>query len=95
MAQNTLGRKLVEKLPVVKIFGEPYHLRADVVVMNAFSAHADRNDLLGYARGTKIQLKKIFLVHGEESQSDALASLLSEEGFSDVVIPSIGDVIKI
>ncbi|MFZ5518621.1 MAG: MBL fold metallo-hydrolase RNA specificity domain-containing protein [Candidatus Zhuqueibacterota bacterium] len=95
MAQNTLGRKLVEKWPVVKIFGVDYNLGAEVVVMNAFSAHADRNDLLHYARSTRTGLKKTFLVHGEESQSLALQKLLHEDGFTDVFVPSPGDVVEV
>ena len=56
MAENTLGRKILEKQQIVKIFGEQYRLRANVVVMDAFSAHADRSDLLDYVsyiRGLK------------------------------------------
>src|SRR5690606_12453366 len=42
MAPHTLGRRLVEKQPVVKIFGEEYQLNAQVVTINGFSGHADR-----------------------------------------------------
>jgi metallo-beta-lactamase family protein len=95
MAHNTLGRKLVEKWPLVKIFGHEYAVRAEVEVMNVFSAHADSNDLLNYARGTKDTLKKIFLVHGEEKQCYILAESLRNDGFSDVTVPSKGDVVEI
>ena len=40
MAQNTLGRRIVEQQPEVKIFGDRYKLKAQVAIMNAFSAHA-------------------------------------------------------
>jgi len=43
-AENTLGKRLVLREPVVNIFGEPHALRAEVVVLNSFSAHADRNE---------------------------------------------------
>lgn len=95
MAQNTLGRKLVERWPVVKIFGEEYNLKAEVVIMNAFSAHADRNDLLTYLQGTQQRLRQAFLVHGEENQSQQLAEALVAGGFSNAIIPSIGDVYEI
>ncbi|MDZ7340151.1 MAG: MBL fold metallo-hydrolase [candidate division KSB1 bacterium] len=95
MAQNTLGRKLVERWPVVKIFGEEYHLNAEVVIMNAFSAHADRNDLLAYLQGTQKKLRQAFLVHGEEKQSQQLADALAETGFSNIIIPSIGDTYEV
>ncbi|MBI4994260.1 MBL fold metallo-hydrolase [Candidatus Peregrinibacteria bacterium] len=93
MAENTLGRKILERQPIVKIFGEPYSLRANVVVMDAFSAHADRSDLLdylSYIRG----LKKIFLVHGEEAQQDLLKNILNEQGYKDVSAPAPGEEFK-
>ncbi|MCA9993818.1 MAG: MBL fold metallo-hydrolase, partial [Anaerolineales bacterium] len=45
-APNTLGRRLVERQPVVKIFGEEYSLKAQVVTLNGFSGHADRYELM-------------------------------------------------
>jgi len=73
MAENTLGRALVERQPVVKIFGNPYSLKARVHILNTFSAHADYNDILHYVKAMDLKrLRKIFLVHGER---DALANL--------------------
>lgn len=90
MAENTLGRKILEKQQIVKIFGEPYHLRANVITMDAFSAHADRSDLLDYVAHIR-GLNKIFLVHGEEEQQNVFKSILIEEGHKDVVIPGLGE----
>lgn len=94
MAQDTLGRKILEKQPVVKIFGEPYKLKAKVVVMDAFSAHADRTDLLTYISHIK-GLKKIFLVHGEESQGLTFSDILKEEGYKEVYVPELGEEFEI
>ena len=80
MAKNTLGRRIVEKHDRVKIFGDEYALRAEVAVMNAFSAHADRQNLLDYALQYKGKVKKIFIVHGDEDQSEKLHLLLEEHG---------------
>lgn len=90
MAEYTLGRKILEKQSIVKIFGDPYHLRAQVVVMDAFSAHADRSDLLDYVAHIR-ELKKIFLVHGEESQGMMLKDILIEQGHKDVSTPGPGE----
>lgn len=90
MAKDTLGRRILEKQPVVKIFDEEYRLRADVEVMNAFSGHADRSDLLEYIKKVK-NLKKVFLVHGEESQSLALREYLHETGIKQVEVPHYGE----
>jgi metallo-beta-lactamase family protein len=90
-AEHTLGRKIVERQPTVRIFGRETALRAQVVVFDAFSAHADRNDLIEYAKGTATSLKGAFVVHGEEGQSLALVEALSELGIPEVVAPHIGE----
>ncbi len=94
MAKDTLGRKILEKQSVVNIFNEPHHLRAEVVVMNAFSGHADKNELYSYIKPIK-DLKKIFLVHGEEEQGLKFADYLKEKGMQDVEMPSRGDEFEI
>ena len=91
MAKNTLGRKILEREPVVKIFGEPYRLKANVVVMNAFSAHADRSDLLDFISHVN-GIKKLFLVHGEEEQGLTFKDILKEENYGGTVyVPNPGE----
>jgi len=85
MAQDTLGRRIVEKLPFVKIFGVEHELNAEVVVINAFSGHADQTELLEFVSGC-LPLKRIFLVHGEPEQSTILGDILAKKGL-DVLIP--------
>ena len=79
MAQDTLGRRIVEKMPFVKIFGVEYELNAEVVVINSFSGHADQTELLEFVSGC-LPLKRIFLVHGELEQSKILADILTQKG---------------
>lgn len=79
MARDTLGRRIVEKTPFVKIFGVEYELNAEVVVINAFSGHADQTELLDFVSGC-LPLKRVFLVHGEPEQSQALADILAGKG---------------
>jgi metallo-beta-lactamase family protein len=90
MAKDTLGRRIQEKQQVVKIFGESYKLRAEVVQMDSFSGHADRSDLLDYISQVK-GIKKIFLVHGEEEQAAKFKSYLEQSGYKDIVQPGPGD----
>ena len=80
MAKDTLGRKIVEKNEKVRIFGEDHLLKARVEILNSFSAHADRDDLLKYALPLKGTVKDIFIVHGEEDQSQKLHDSLREHG---------------
>lgn len=95
MAQNTLGRKLVEKWSTVKIFGKEYDRKAEVVVMNAFSAHADRTDLIKYVNQAQANLRGVFLVHGEESQTYALAEGLTEIGIEHIRAPELAETVEI
>ena len=90
-APDTLGRRLVEGQSTVKIFGETYNLRAEVAVINGFSAHADRPELLEWAGYMDPQPSHTFIVHGEEKASFALADGLRRTyGFNDVVVPELG-----
>jgi metallo-beta-lactamase family protein len=92
-AENTLGKKLVMKEPVVNIHGEPHEIKADVIVLNSFSGHADSNELVTYAdKFDRKQLRRIFLVHGDPDQSEKLGAGLRSRGFGDVSIPYRGDV---
>jgi metallo-beta-lactamase family protein len=94
MAVDTLGRKIVERQPTVRIFGEIYNLRAEVAIMNEFSAHADANGLLEFATAVSRQgdIKKIFVVHGEPDQSEALAGRLRETLGMEVIIPRRNEI---
>jgi metallo-beta-lactamase family protein len=95
-AEHTLGRKLVEGWDVVPIFGVPTPRRAQVVKLNGFSAHADRNDLLAYVRAVDPLPSKIFIVHGEEKQALSLgAAIQTEHPKIDVQIPHKGSVYDI
>jgi metallo-beta-lactamase family protein len=91
-AEHTLGKKIVMREPEVNIFGEPHALRAEVVVLNSFSAHADRSDLLAYVRRfDAARLKNVFLVHGDLDQAEKLRQGLLESGLRRVHIPERGD----
>ncbi|MBL7151330.1 MAG: MBL fold metallo-hydrolase [Candidatus Omnitrophica bacterium] len=81
MAKDTLGRRIVERSPVVRIFGIEYELNAQVVVINAFSAHADKNDLSDFVAGC-LPLKRVFLVHADIDQAESLSDALSKKGIN-------------
>lgn len=92
-AYGTLGRKLVDKLPVVKILGKEVHVRAPVYTIGGLSAHADQAGLLNWIRGFKSIPKKIFVVHGEPNAAENFASVLKEEiGCEHVIIPKLGNL---
>jgi metallo-beta-lactamase family protein len=91
-AQHTLGRRLVEQRARVRIFGVERDRRAEVVVMNGFSAHADQKDLVSYAAATaeKGALDHIALVHGDPKPQEILAGLLTARKLGAVSIPAPG-----
>lgn len=73
MPANTLGRRILERKHMVNIFGRPHELKAEVILIGAFSAHADKDYLLKFiSECSRQNLKKTFIVHGEPEQSDAL-----------------------
>jgi metallo-beta-lactamase family protein len=96
-APHTLGRRLVEKRARVKIFGVERDRRAEVVVLNGFSAHADQKDLLSYAAKTKERgpLERVVLVHGDPKPQQVLADKLKAQGIDRVAIPAPGDRLTI
>ncbi len=90
-AEHTLGKRLVEKQPEVTIFGEVHKRKAEVVVMNSFSAHADGNELVEYvSQFDRKQLQRVFLVHGEIDRQEKFQKDLNKNGFEHVAIPVRG-----
>jgi len=90
-AENTLGRKILEGWPEVNIFGEPMRLRAEVASLDELSGHADQRELLEWMRPLAPALKRVFLVHGEPAQQDALARLIQQEYGIEAGAPERGE----
>jgi metallo-beta-lactamase family protein len=84
MAEHTTGRRIVERQPELKLFGEMVPLRAQVEILNGYSAHADRTELLRWLDAVKAhtpELRDVHLVHGEPAAQDAFAERLGELGY--------------
>lgn len=96
-AQHTLGRRLVEGRQEVRIFGLMHPLRAEVVVVDGFSAHADQPGLVEFAEATRRQgkLRQVILVHGELPAQQALADVLAGRGFPSASIPQTGERLRL
>jgi metallo-beta-lactamase family protein len=89
-AKNTLGRRIVEREKEIKIFGVKRALNAEVKVMNAFSAHAGRTELLAFGKRFKDCAERVLLVHGEEEAIASLQAGLKAEGVANVTVPEEG-----
>jgi len=84
-AKHTLGRRIVERQPMLRIFGDEIPLRAHVEVINGYSAHADRTELTGWldrVQATSPRLGPVWLVHGEPEVQDEYATTLVAKGYS-------------
>jgi metallo-beta-lactamase family protein len=91
-AEHTLGRRIVERAPVIRVFGEEVPLRAHVEILNGYSAHGDRTELqrwLDVVRaGNPSELAPVvYLVHGEPEAQDAFAVQLRGVGYTSTSAP--------
>jgi len=91
-AENTLGRKILEGEPVVPIFGDDYPVKANVLRIDGYSAHADHNGLLNWLKAAQDRgnPQKLFLVHGEPENAEALAESARQQGLPEVYVPERG-----
>ncbi len=95
MAENTLGRRVKDRVPSIKVFGEEYPLKAEVREVSGLSGHADRDELLKFLGRMKRKPDHTFLVHGEEDQSLKFADHLREHGFPLVDVPFPGQKFQV
>ena len=94
-APHTLGRRLADRETKVRIFGETYQRKAEVATIGGFSAHAVQSLLLKYAQASQDNLKKIFLVHGEQKPAESLQANLAALGFRDTHYPDLHETVEI
>jgi metallo-beta-lactamase family protein len=94
-APDTLGRRIADRMPEVKIFGETLKVRAQIVTINGYSGHAGRDLLIHWATALKPRVKKIFLVHGEPESSAALVEALKAQGLEDVHAPQLHESVEV
>ncbi|HTX92724.1 MAG TPA: MBL fold metallo-hydrolase [Anaerolineales bacterium] len=94
-APYTLGRRLADREPVVKIYGEEYHRKADVVTIGGLSAHAGQDLLTQYALSLKGQAKQVILVHGETDAATAFQARLRENGMDGLLYPELYSSLEI
>jgi len=97
MAEHTLGRRLVERRPEVRIFGVMRPRHAEVVTIEGLSAHADRDRLVEYAEAVRDrgQLRNVIIVHGEAHARESLRAELVKRDFPSVATPVQGETIRL
>ncbi len=92
---GTRGDTIVKGEKEVKIHGELWPVRAEVVNMHSLSAHADREELLGWLRSMKVKPTKVFVTHGEEVVAMSFAKLIESDLGIDAEVPEMMSEIKL
>jgi metallo-beta-lactamase family protein len=92
-AEGTLGRSLVDGAKTVHIHGDAVEVGAEVVMLDAFSAHADEEELLRWVQ--EAAPRRIALVHGEKESREALARALAGTFSGEVLLPARGDTLEV
>ncbi len=92
-AVGTLGRRLVEGQREVRILGKEYPVRAKVVQIHGFSAHADKTELLAWLQGLEKPPSKVFVIHGETESAQYFGQYLEEQTGWDVHVPTYQETV--
>jgi metallo-beta-lactamase family protein len=86
-AIGTLGRLIVDGVKKVRILGKYYRVKARVVQIHGFSAHADREQLLEWLLRLRRPPKRVFVVHGETESAKSFAELVTDKTGWSAVVP--------
>lgn len=89
-ARGTLGRRLVDGAPMVRLFGEEVHVNAQRHTVGGLSAHADQPGLLAWY-GDICNRPPVLLVHGEDDARESLATMLRTQFGADVSLAKAGE----
>lgn len=86
-AERTLGRRLVDGVKQVRIFGQDVRVKATIYTIGGLSAHADQADLINWLGHFQRMPEKIFVVHGELNNASALATAIKQRFNWNACIP--------
>jgi metallo-beta-lactamase family protein len=90
-AIGTLGRQIVDGAKKVRILGSEYPIKAKIVRIHGFSAHADRSELLDWLTNLEVPPLGVFVVHGETESAKSFGDFVREETGWKVTVPAYGD----
>jgi len=91
----TLGRRLADHEKQVRIFGEPYEVRAEVATIGGLSAHAGQDLLARYALRAKDAGAPVFFVHGEALPAETLMGKLRDQGMQKLRFPAMHESVEL
>lgn len=90
-AVGTLGRYIVEGAKEVRILGQNYPVHARIEQIQGFSAHADRDELLGWVSHLQTPPRRVFVCHGEPDSCNSFAGLLRRQTGWEISVPAYQD----
>ncbi|MFJ9847499.1 MBL fold metallo-hydrolase RNA specificity domain-containing protein [Kitasatospora sp. NPDC101155] len=93
-AEGTRARDLVDGARALKMYGTYVPVRAEVVNVPAFSAHADAAEIIDWLRQAPPP-RAVYLVHGEPEGSEALRDRIDRELGWTAVVPRSGERVLI
>ena len=88
---GSIGRRLLDGEQIVRIHGSDVHVRARVIQVSGYSAHADQKQLIQWLEPMRLSLKKVFVVQGEENASSVFAGLVMDKLAVSAVAPKLGE----
>ena len=94
-AAGTLGRQIVDGAKTVRIFREPYPVRAKIFTINGLSAHADRDALLGWLGHFRRPPRRTWVVHGEPLAAQALCVAIEQHYGWSARVPRLGESVAV
>ncbi len=89
-APGTPGRLLAERAPSIRLNGRELRVRAKVEQLSAWSAHADRDELLRFAQSCLPHAKTIFTALGEPESQRFLAQRIHDFLGGKALVASAG-----
>jgi metallo-beta-lactamase family protein len=95
-AEHTLGAQIMAGRNPVNIFGEPHAVRARIASLDSFSGHADMHELRRYVEALAGDIRKISVIHGEESQALAFGETLrAMKPKAEVLVPEYQQLLEV
>jgi len=94
-SQGSIGRRLVEKVEKINLFGQEKIVRAQIHTLNGFSAHAGQTDLMNWFSYLAPSKPKVVITHGEDGPRAALAACIKKQYKLNAILPKIGESIEV
>lgn len=94
-AKGTLGRRILDREKTVRIYGEEYPVKIEMLAIGAFSAHGDKDKLTRWLHPEEGEIKQVYLVHGENPVKELFAGHLRRNLSAEILIPRLSQVYEI